>query len=51
MFFMNLQLKSLPKGIQIGKDAKTLILYIDEDMYKCEHYGVPLKIERLEVCS
>ncbi|XP_074642952.1 uncharacterized protein LOC141900110 [Tubulanus polymorphus] len=49
MIFMNLQLRGLPKGIQIGKDHKSLVLEINEELTSVKKYGIPYKLIRLEV--
>ncbi|XP_064649374.1 uncharacterized protein LOC135501273 [Lineus longissimus] len=49
MLFYNTETRGLPKGIQFGKDTKSVMLEIDEDMTTVKHYGVPLQLKVCEV--
>jgi hypothetical protein len=49
MLFYNTEVRGLPKGFQFGKDSKSVMLEIDEDMTTAKHYGVPLQLKVVEV--
>jgi hypothetical protein len=45
----NLQDRTVPKGIQVGKDLRTTFLKLDEDLTRANHYGVDHKLASIEV--
>ncbi|XP_014771795.1 uncharacterized protein LOC106870288 isoform X1 [Octopus bimaculoides] len=49
MLLWNEHNREMKKGIQIGRDAKSLILEIPSEFDSIKHYGVTCKLHRVEV--
>jgi hypothetical protein len=49
MLYLNIQDRTVPKGLQVGKDLRSLLLHIDEGLTKVKYYGIEYDIHRLEV--
>lgn len=41
--------RDVKKGIHVGKDSKSLVLFIPSDFDKVEHYHIPNEIHKIEV--
>ena len=51
MVYLNMTNRNVPKCIQFGKDTRSLILQIDNDLEKVKEYGIEKPIDRLQVCT
>ena len=51
MVYLNLQDRNVPKGIQIGKDARSLVLEINDELTKVRHFGSEYELHSVEVTS
>ncbi len=49
MIYLNLQDRNVPKGIQIGKDARSLVLETNDDLTKVRHFGLEYELLAIEV--
>lgn len=49
MVYFNLQDRNVPKGIQIGKDARSLVLETNDDLTKVRHFGLEYDLHNIEV--
>ena len=49
MVYFNLQDRNVPKGIQIGKDASSLVLETNEELTKVRHFGMEYELHAVEV--
>ena len=49
MVCYNVRDRTVPRGMQFGKDARTTFLSIDSELHNVKHYGVEVRLQRLEV--
>ena len=49
MLYVNFSDRTAPRGLTIGKDARTSFLGIDEGFSKVNHYGMATDLYRLQV--
>ncbi len=50
LVYYNATDRNVPRGIQIGKDFRSLLLEINQDMDKVNHFGLDHELEAIEVC-
>ena len=49
MVYFNTEDRTMPKGLYVGKDSKSVMLQVDEGLSSVKHYGIDSPVHRIEV--
>ena len=49
MLYLNLQDRNVPRGFQVGKDGRSLVLEIDESLSKVKFYSIEYDLHSVQV--
>ena len=49
LLWLNLEDRTIPKGLSIGRDSRTTFIEVEEDFAAVKHYGVRCKLQAIEV--
>lgn len=51
MVYINLNNRTMPQNMSIGKTPQTTFVKVDAELSKVNHYGIDFNLSAIEVCT